>query len=77
MREAGYTEPQAEAVTAAVQEAMQGAELATTADLAEVKADVTEIKVDLAEVKADIAILRSELRQLELRLEVKIGCAWR
>ena len=58
LREAGFTEPQAEAVTAAVQEPTQGAELAT--------------KADLAEVKADIAALRSELRQLELRLEVKI-----
>lgn len=55
-----------------MQEATQGAELATKADLAEVQADVTEIKVDLAEVKADIATPRSELRQLELRLEVKI-----
>jgi chromosome segregation ATPase len=72
LREAGFTEPQGEAVIAAVQEATQGAELATKADLAEVKADVTEIKVDLAAVQADIATLRSELRQLELRLEVKI-----
>ena len=58
LREAGFTEPQAEAVTAAVQEATQGAELATNADL--------------AEVKADVATLRSELRQSELRLEAKI-----
>ena len=65
LREAGFTEPQAEAVTAAVQEATQGAELATKADLAEVKAD-------LAEGKADVATLRSELRQSELRLEAKI-----
>ena len=58
LREAGLTEPQAEAVTAAVQEATQGAELAT--------------KADLAEVKADVATLRSELRQSEPRLEAKI-----
>jgi hypothetical protein len=58
LREAGFTEPQAEAVTAAVQEATQGAELAT--------------KADLTEVKADVAGLRSELRQSELRLEAKI-----
>jgi molecular chaperone GrpE (heat shock protein) len=72
LREAGFTEPQAEAVTAAVQEATQGAELATKVDLAEVKAEVAEIKTDLAEVKADVATLRSELRQSELRLEAKI-----
>jgi hypothetical protein len=72
LREAGFTEPQAKAVTAAVQEATQGAELATKVDLAEVKAEVAEIKTDLAEVKADVATLRSELRQSELRLEAKI-----
>ena len=38
--------------------ATQGAELAT--------------KADLAEVKADVAALRSELRQSKLRLEAKI-----
>jgi len=65
LREAGFTEPQAEAVTAAVQEATQGAELAT-------KADSDGIKADLAEVKADVATLRSELRQSELRLGAKI-----
>jgi molecular chaperone GrpE (heat shock protein) len=72
LREAGFTEPQAEAVTAAVQEATQGAELATKVDLAEVKTEIAEIKTDLAEVKADVATLRSELRQSELRLEARI-----
>jgi septal ring factor EnvC (AmiA/AmiB activator) len=86
LREAGFTEPQAEAVTAAVQEATRGAGLATKVDLAEVeteiaevkrdlaevKAEVAEIKTDLAEVKADVATLRGELRQSELRLEAKI-----
>jgi septal ring factor EnvC (AmiA/AmiB activator) len=78
LREAGFTEPQAEAVTA-VQQATQGAELATKVDfaevkteIAEVKAEVAEIKTDLAEVKADVATLRGELRQSELRLEAKI-----
>jgi hypothetical protein len=58
LREAGFTEPQAEAVIAAVQEATGGAELAT--------------KADIADVRAAIADLRSELRQSELRLEAKI-----
>jgi DNA-binding transcriptional MerR regulator len=62
LREAGFTEPQAEAVIAAVQEATEGAELATKADLAELR----------AELKAEIASLRSELRQAEQRLEAKI-----
>ena len=58
LREAGFTEPQAEALTAAVQEATAAAEFAT--------------KADIAEVKAEIAELRAELRQAELRLEAKI-----
>ena len=62
LREAGFTEPQAEAVIAAVQEGTEGAELATRPDLAELR----------AEFKADLAALRSELRETELRLEAKI-----
>jgi len=42
LREAGFTEPQAEAVTAAVQEATEEAEFATKADIAEVKAEIRE-----------------------------------
>ncbi len=62
LREAGFTEPQAEAVIAAVQEGTEWAELATRPDLAELR----------AEFKADLAALRSELRETELRLEAKI-----
>ncbi len=62
LREAGFTEPQAEAVTVAVQEATEGADLATKADLAELR----------AELRAEIAGVHSELRQVELRLEAKI-----
>jgi len=73
LRAAGFTEPQAEAVVAAVQEATEGADLATKADIAELR---TELKAEIAELrtefKAEIADLRSELRQAELRLEAKI-----
>jgi DNA-binding transcriptional MerR regulator len=62
LREAGFTDSQAEAVIATVQEGTEGAELVTKADLAELR----------AEVKADLAELRAELRQSELRLEAKI-----
>ena len=62
LREAGFTEPQAEAVVAAVQEATGGADLAT-------KTDIVDLRSAL---KAEIADLRSELRQTELRLEAKI-----
>jgi phenylalanyl-tRNA synthetase alpha subunit len=84
LREAGFTEPQAEAGVAAVQNGTEGADLATKADIAELrtelKADIAELrsefKADIAELrsefKAEIAELRSELRQAELRLEAKI-----
>ena len=62
LREAGFTEPQAEAVVAAVLDGTAGADLATKADLAELR----------GELKADITELRAELRQAELRLEAKI-----
>jgi hypothetical protein len=80
LREAGFTEPQAEAVVGAVQEATIAGDLATKADLeplraetaelrAEVKAEIAELR---AEVRADIADLRSEMRQSALRLEAKL-----
>ena len=62
LREAGFSEPQAEAVIATIQEGAEGAELATKGDLADLR----------AELKAEIAALRSELREAELRLEAKI-----
>jgi hypothetical protein len=76
LREAGFTEPQAEAVVATVQEAAAGADLATKADLkAEITALRTELKAEIAEVrtelKAEIAELRGELPQSGLRLEAR------
>jgi DNA-binding transcriptional MerR regulator len=56
LREAGFTEPQAEAVVAAVREGAEGADLATKADIAELR----------AELKADIR--KAELR-LEAKIE--------
>jgi Protein of unknown function (DUF1640) len=84
LREAGFTDPQAEALTAAVQQASEGAELATKGDVAEartdLKAEIAAVRTDLkaeiaelrAELKADIAAVRSEQRESELRLEAKI-----
>jgi DNA-binding transcriptional MerR regulator len=66
VREAGFTEPQAEAVVAAVQEGTEGADLAT-------QVEITELR---SELKSEIAALRTELkadiREAELRLEAKI-----
>jgi F0F1-type ATP synthase membrane subunit b/b' len=73
LREAGFTDPQAEALTAAVQQASEGADLATKGDIAEarteLKAEITELR---AEFRAEIATLHSEQRESELRLEAKI-----
>jgi ribosomal protein L29 len=74
LREAGFTEPQAEAVIAAVQEGTQGADLATNADIAELRNELkTEIAELRAELKAEIAELRAELKAeiAELRAELK------
>jgi len=48
LREAGFTEPQAEAVVAAVREGAEGADLATKADIAELRA---ELKADIREAE--------------------------
>jgi DNA-binding transcriptional MerR regulator len=84
LREAGFTEPQAEAVVAAVQEGTEGADLATKLETSELKSEISGLRSDLkteiaglrAELKTEIAALRTELkadiREAELRLEAKI-----
>lgn len=73
LREAGFTEPQAEAVIAVVQDAAQGADLATKGDLAGLRGKLeAEIAGLRAELKAEIAASRAELREVELRLEARI-----
>jgi hypothetical protein len=62
LREAGFTEPQAEAVVAAVREGAEGTDLATKADIAglrvELKADIREaelrLEAKIEAIKADI-----------------------
>ena len=66
LREAGFTEPQAEAVVAAVQEGTEGAELATRADIAALR---VEFKADIAALRAE---LKADIREAELRLEARI-----
>jgi DNA-binding transcriptional MerR regulator len=80
LREAGFSEPQAEAVIAAVQEGAASADFATKADTAVVHSDVAALRNEMTaqiaalrnEMTAQIAALRSELREAELRLEAKI-----
>jgi ribosomal protein L29 len=84
LREAGFSDPQAEAVVATVQEAAEGADLATRSDLAELRSEIkfdlaelrAELKAELAELRvelrAEIAAVRAEMRALELRFEAKL-----
>jgi hypothetical protein len=61
LREAGFTEPQAEADTAPVQEATQGAELATKAALAALRSELRQSEMPL---EAKIEALRSDISRL-------------
>lgn len=76
LRDAGFTETQAEAVTQAVQEgaSIDLTSLATKHDLAEIQRDIAELR---QATNADIAGLRqtskSDIREAELRLETKIA----
>ena len=64
LREAGADEALAEAVVATVGDAI-GGNVATKADLAEVKA---EVKADIAAVKADLAEVKADIAEVEARL---------
>ncbi len=74
LREAGFSDPQAEALVATVQEAAEGSDLVTKVDLgearAELKTDISELRTEL---KTDISELRTELKTdiSELRAELK------
>ena len=71
LRAAGFTEPQAEAMTAAISDGRQFEleQLATKSDLATLKTDLT---TDLAELRAatraDFAVVDTKIAQLEVRL---------
>jgi hypothetical protein len=66
LREAGFSEPQAEAVVATVQEETAGAEFGTKPDL---EAATVTLRTEL---NIAAAALRSQIREAELRLEAKI-----
>ena len=66
LREAGFTDPQAEAVVSAVQEAAEGAEFATKRDVDELRA---ELKADIREaelrIETKIEALRSDIQVIK------------
>jgi hypothetical protein len=80
LKEAGFTEQQAEAQTALLTNVIAG-ELATKHDIETVKHDIETVKLDIenvrAELKRDIEALRADMKhdmkELELRLTIKLG----
>jgi hypothetical protein len=83
LRSVGFTDEQAETVTDVLREAQEAAlvDLATKADIAEVKADIEALRAELkndnaalrTELKNDIAMLRAEMVALEQRMTIKLG----
>ncbi len=63
LREAGFSEPQAEALVAAVQAGAESGDFATKADVAALG----------QELRTEIALLRGEMREMEQRLIARIG----
>ena len=65
--EGGMSESLAETVVR-TQQQLVGGEVATRADLAEVKVDLAGVKADLAEVKADLAEVKADLAGVKIDL---------
>ena len=69
--EAGAAEPLAEAVVATVGDAIAG-DVATKADIAEVRTEIAQVQTETAQVRTEIAQVRAELKAeiggLEARL---------
>ncbi|RPH63540.1 MAG: DUF1640 domain-containing protein [Burkholderiales bacterium] len=74
LRAAGLPEAQARAISLAVRDAQETAELITSRDLREataaIRADVHSLR---AEIQSDMQSSRSELRALEPRLTIRLG----
>jgi DNA-binding transcriptional MerR regulator len=68
-RDAGFTEPQAEAVVDAVRESDEASEGATKQDLALLAA---ELRAEMAKMRSEMAALRTELRSEMRELEQRV-----
>ncbi|MGH8612346.1 MAG: hypothetical protein ACREYF_09975 [Gammaproteobacteria bacterium] len=72
LKEAGFTEQQAEALADAEAELIEQ-NLATKRDIADIKLDIADVKRDIADIKRDIkaleVTLRGEIKQLDVRIE--------
>ena len=88
LRSAGFSEPQAEAMTGVLRDAREAdlSELATKADLAGVHTELSQLRADLsqfatkselsqfeARLRAEIAALRSDTEILRRDLTIRLG----
>lgn len=77
LRGAGFTEPQAEAVTGVLRDARDAdlSQLATKADLAQIRTELaqvrTELKSEIAQLRSEVSAEISQLRS-EMRSEIEI-----
>ncbi len=80
LKEAGFDEPQAEAVVTTVGNAFDDT-VATKTDIAELRAEIQEVRADLhaeiqevrADLHAEIQEVHAEIRELEQRMTIKMG----
>jgi uncharacterized protein Yka (UPF0111/DUF47 family) len=69
LKEAGFTEQQAEALAHAGAELI-GQNLATKQDIADLKRDIKELEVKIEQIRSDLA---RDLKDLEYRMTIKLG----
>ena len=80
LKEAGFDEPQAEAVVTTVGNAFDDT-VATKTDIAELRAEIQEVRAEIqaeiqevrADLHAEIQEVRAEIRELEQRMTIKMG----
>jgi uncharacterized small protein (DUF1192 family) len=75
LREAGFADPQAEALTTVLRDLREAdfSDLATKADIGLLKADIGLLKADIERVKTDIERIKTELLTEIERLEARLS----
>ena len=69
LKEAGFTEQQAEALAHAGAELIEQ-NLATKGDIADLKRDIKELEVKIEQIRSNLA---RDLKDLEYRMTIKLG----
>ena len=76
LQAAGFDDVQAEAVIATVGDAV-GGNVATPADVREVRTDTQKLKVDVQELKVDVQELKVGIHALEVRITHKFEALYK